>query len=178
MLEGAKLRRVGSEQRSVVGKEPHPYDFKWSTAYLGRYIKRQPLSMSRLHHYDGKTVVFNYLDHKTKTYRQMTCEAEEFIETLTQHIPEKGFRMIRYYGFLANRVRSALLPTVYNLLNQPKRNALKITFPALMKNTFGVDIRQCLLCKARMVFTGITPGKPTRDLYKHRMALALAKPIA
>ena len=24
MLEGAKLRRVGSEQRSVVGKEPHP----------------------------------------------------------------------------------------------------------------------------------------------------------
>ncbi len=54
--------------------------------YLGRYIKRPPLSMSRLHHYDGKTVVFNYLDHKTKSYRQMSCEAEEFIETLTQHI--------------------------------------------------------------------------------------------
>ncbi len=27
----------------------------------------------------------------------MRCEAEEFIETLTQHISEKGFRMIRYH---------------------------------------------------------------------------------
>ena len=57
--------------------------------------------------------------------------------------------MIRYYGFLANRVRATLLPTVYNLLNQPERNALKITFPDLLKQTFGLDPLQCILCQAQ-----------------------------
>ncbi len=85
--------------------------------------------------------------------------------------------MIRYYGFLACRVRATLLPTVYNLLNQPERNVLKITFPALLKQTFGLDPLQCILCQAQMIFTGITQGKPQYELYKYHQQLALAKPI-
>ena len=85
--------------------------------------------------------------------------------------------MIRYYGFLANRVRATLLPTVYNLLNQPERNALKITYPDLLKQTFGLTL-QCIFCQAQMIFTGITCGKPQRELYKHHQQLALSKPLA
>ncbi|RML41481.1 hypothetical protein ALQ95_200078 [Pseudomonas syringae pv. ribicola] len=33
-----------------------------------------------------------------------------------QHIPEKHFRMIRYFGFLANRVCGQYLPKVYEAL--------------------------------------------------------------
>ena len=51
----------------------------------------------------------------------MASETESFIKRLVQHIPDKGFRMIRYYGFLANCLRSRLLPIVYNLLAQPER---------------------------------------------------------
>jgi hypothetical protein len=29
--------------------------------------------------------------------------AEEFIARVTQHIPEKGFQMVRYYGWYSNR---------------------------------------------------------------------------
>ena len=47
--------------------------------------------------------------HRTKTRRHETCEGEEFIERLTQHIPDKGFRMIRYYGFLVSRVCATLI---------------------------------------------------------------------
>ena len=43
---------------------------------------------------------------------------DEFIERFIQHIPEKGFRMIRYYGFLSNAVRGKLLPKIYKILGQ------------------------------------------------------------
>lgn len=36
----------------------------------------------------------------------------EFITRFIQHLPEKGFRLIRYFGFLANRSRTLLLPVV------------------------------------------------------------------
>ncbi|WP_414144385.1 transposase [Burkholderia territorii] len=35
-----------------------------SVNYLGRYIKCPPLSQSGLKHYDGKTVAFEYLNHR------------------------------------------------------------------------------------------------------------------
>jgi len=31
--------------------------------------------------------------------------AEEFIAAITQHIPNKGFQMVRYYGWYSNRAR-------------------------------------------------------------------------
>ena len=150
---------------------------KATVSYLGRYLKRPPIAMSRLKHYDAKGVSFEYLDHKSKTYRRFNCSPEEFLHRLTRHIPEKGFQMIRYYGFLSNRVRAKLLPTVYNLLNQPKRNALKITFPDLMKKSFGIDPLKCILCNAQMLFVGITRGKSQRELHQYAEELALAKPI-
>ncbi len=131
--------------------------------YLGRYLKRPALSMSPLKHCDGKEVIFIYLNHATKQYLRFTSGVENFIKRLVQHIPDKGFRMIRYYGFLATRVRSKLLPKVYDLLDQPERKAIPIRFPALMKNSFGVDPLECILCKSRMVLTGIVPGKHWRS---------------
>jgi len=34
------------------------------------------------------------------------------------HIPARHFRMVRYYGFLANRKRGRLLPKVYEALEK------------------------------------------------------------
>jgi hypothetical protein len=73
--------------------------------YLGRYTKRPPIAESKLRHYDGQVVVLTYLDHRTSTYRKLHLPIEEFISRFVQHIPDEGFRMIRYYGFLSNRLR-------------------------------------------------------------------------
>ncbi|QIX57455.1 transposase [Piscirickettsia salmonis] len=35
---------------------------------------------------------------------------DDFIDRLTQHIPDKFFKMIRYYGFLSYRTRTIILP--------------------------------------------------------------------
>ncbi|WP_299144707.1 transposase, partial [uncultured Vibrio sp.] len=47
---------------------------------------------------------FRYLDHHTGKYEIEEVSQIELIKRLVQHIPEKNFRMIRYFGFLANRV--------------------------------------------------------------------------
>ncbi|PJE80135.1 hypothetical protein CI610_00901 [invertebrate metagenome] len=82
----------------------------YSLLAVSRYMMRPPIARSRLKHYDGNNVAFEYLDHKAKTYRKSTCAAEDFLEHLTQHIPDKDFPMIRYYHFLVNRFRANYSP--------------------------------------------------------------------
>ena len=47
-----------------------------------------------------------------------------------------------------------------------------------MKNSFGVDLLECILCKSRMVLTGIVPGKTLAELHMCHERLALGRPIA
>jgi hypothetical protein len=46
--------------------KPHHHPQR-NVNYLGRYLKRPPLALSRLKHYDGNTVVFAYLNHTHPT---------------------------------------------------------------------------------------------------------------
>ncbi len=81
--------------------------------YLGRYLKKPPVAGARLAHYDGGSrISLRFLDHRTGHYGTLELSQREMILRLIQHIPEKHFRMIRYFGFLANRVVGKLLPLV------------------------------------------------------------------
>jgi len=145
--------------------------------YLGRYLKRPPLAQSRLQHYDGTTVVFDYLNHRTGQHQRATFDAEAFIARFVQHIPDKGFRMIRYYGFLAHRVRSTLLPLVYELVNQPDTTVIPIRWPSLLKRSFGVDPLCCILCQSPLRLTGLVIGLSSRQLQPYHQHLACLKII-
>jgi hypothetical protein len=143
--------------------------------YLGRYIKRPPLSQSRLAHYDGKTVSFDYLDHRTGKHRTAHYDGEEFIGRFVQHIPEKHFRMINFYGFLANRVRGQWLPKIYALLDQKVEPVSTVRWRDLQKRAFGTDPLVCILCGSPLHFAGITRGQSAAQLRQHHETLALAK---
>ena len=148
-----------------------------TVSYIGRYLKRPPLSLSRLKHYDGKEVSFNYFNHRMKRYEKKTYSTDEFITRFTQHIPPKNFRMIRYAGFLANRVRNQKLPIIYEQLDQEPKTPITVRWAVALKKAFGLDHMECLLCKAPMVFGGAVPGMPHRDILKHHRALALRQII-
>lgn len=152
-------------------------DSNHSVKYLGRYIKRPPISMSRLLHYDGNVVIFEFLNHRTKKKEEVECSAHEFIERFIQHIPEKHFKLIRYYGVLANRVKGKLLPKVYELLNQKVKKVFKPRWAQLFNNENGIDPLQCILCKARLNLAFIWVGKSSKQLLSYHKELALAKPI-
>ncbi|MDB9568881.1 transposase [Providencia rettgeri] len=65
---------------------------------------------------------------------------EEMIRRYVNHIPARHFKMIRYYGFLANRKRGSLLPKVYDALDMNHPNEPeKPGFAALIKG-FLIDL--------------------------------------
>ena len=69
--------------------------------YIGRYLGRPVIATSRIDNYDGDSVTFHYNRHEDDKLVTETIPALDFIKRLIQHIPEKHFKMIRYYGIYA-----------------------------------------------------------------------------
>lgn len=149
---------------------------KAAISYLGRYLRRPPIGHSRLRHYNGQYVTFNFLNHKTNQHQDAHCTTEEFIRRLIQHIPKKNFKMVRYYGFLANRVRGQLLPLVRTLLGQePEPKVYNLKFAELMQKTFGTNPKKCILCHHEMTLAFRKIGANSAFFYSHHEELALRK---
>lgn len=153
-------------------------DHKHNVSYLGRYVKRPAIAESKLKHYNGNSISFSYLDHKTKIYRRFTLSIEQFIARFIQHIPDQNFRMIRYYGFLANRVRGNLLPIVYQLIGQNRNNVASLppTYAELIQKNFGFNPLICIICGQALILSGIRFGKTKiSELLQNHRKLALLK---
>jgi len=133
-------------------------NFKTTIEYLGRYLKRPPIGETRIKKYDGKTVTYEYLDHYTNTTETMSLPVLDFIERLIAHIPDKNFKNIRYYGFLANRVRGKLMPIVQKLISGKQFAKVKVYTPwrNMIKRTFRYDPLRCLNCGNIMKLQHIT----------------------
>jgi hypothetical protein len=87
--------------------------------YLARYTHRVAISNHRIVAVNESQVTFrwkNYAHHNQQ--RTMTLIGEEFLRRFLQHVLPKGFPRIRYFGWLANRRRSELLPRCRVLLAQ------------------------------------------------------------
>ncbi|WP_235664039.1 transposase, partial [Pseudomonas savastanoi] len=92
---------------------------------------------------------------------------------VVQHIPEKHFRMIRYFGFLANRVCGKYLPKVYEALKMATPGPTpKLYFVQMAKAFLNVDPFRCVLCGARMVYTAAISGLTVQGLVLNAQAIA------
>lgn len=145
--------------------------------YLGRYFKRPPIAESKLRHYDGQEVTLAYLDHVSNTYKKLRLPAEDFIRRFIQHIPDIGFRMVRYYGFLANRLRKKLLPIVYQILNQKCSTCSPPSWVALIKKYFGFNPLTCILCGSPMTRYQSYYGANINVILSYHRELALHSKI-
>ena len=150
---------------------------KNTIAYLGRYIRRPPISMSRLKHYDGKEVAFRYLDHKTSKFKNEIIDMHDFLDRFTQHIPPKGFRLIRYFGFLANCIRSKLLPKIYKIFDQEPKPTMKTKWAELYQKSFVVNPVECIICGSQLILTATIIGLSSKQFMNHHEQLAKRKRI-
>jgi hypothetical protein len=76
--------------------------------YLGRYIRRGPLSERRIVAYNGRKVVIAYA-HPDKHIRPtFTLKIETFILRLLTHVPAKGSHCARVYGLYHSTGRDRL----------------------------------------------------------------------
>jgi len=77
--------------------------------YLGRYVSRGPISEKRIVGYNGHSVTIAYA-HRDKHAQKPTfsLSAEEFIDRLLRHVPDKGSHVVRAYGLFHPNCRDKL----------------------------------------------------------------------
>lgn len=122
--------------------------------YIGRYLGRPVIATSRIDSYDTEndTVTFHYNRHEDEKYMVETIPAMDFIKRLIRHIPEKHFKMIRYYGIYA-RHRDAD-KKLYRAMSCEKHRFF-ISFNrwrTLFLHSMGYDPLKCPCCGEEMVF--------------------------
>jgi Putative transposase/Transposase zinc-binding domain len=133
--------------------------------YLARYTHRVAISNHRLLNVTDQEVTFRWKDyaHHSKS-RAMTLTHEEFLRRFFQHILPTGFPRIRYFGFLANRHRSLLLPLCRNLLETPP--------PVAGANTLISAVHCCPRCQAPMrIIERLTAFQLQCEVYQFVAAL-------
>ena len=109
--------------------------------YLARYTHRVAITNHRLVAFQNDQVTLRWKDyaHGNKK-RKMTLSAEEFLRRFLLHVLPRGFVRIRFFGFLANRSRTTLLPRCQRLLlDNPRPHA-----PAVI--TFSPAQPACFRC--------------------------------
>ena len=115
----AEFLRTLFRQDWVVYAKPPFGGAKHVLQCLARYTHRVAISNHRILAVTDSQVTFQWKDYAHHSWqRTMTLTGEEFLRRFVQHILPKGFPRIRYFGWLANRRRSQLLPRCRLLLAQ------------------------------------------------------------
>ncbi len=153
------------EKKWVVHLAKPERDHKRNVKYIARYLKRPPISETRIKHYDGENVTFIYRDHRDKKDYKTTMTVEEFIKRLIRHIPDNQFRLIRYYNWLSNRNRSEDLPRIRELLRLKEQVENPTTWRKLFEETFYIDPLLCPNCNLELKRSASYFGSSSHDLF-------------
>lgn len=88
-------------------------------AYLANYTHRIAISNSRIVSFDGQRVCFRYRDYAHgNAQKLLTLNVDEFLRRFLLHVLPPRLVRIRYYGFLANRVRARSIDLARRLIGQ------------------------------------------------------------
>ena len=120
--------------------------------YIGRYVGRPVIATSRIDAYDGDFVTFHYNRHEDNKLMTENLPVLDFISRLTQHIPEKHFKMIRYYGIYARHCKSDCY--LRRAISKEKHKIL-LSFNRWREcilSSFGYDPLKCPNCGSKMLF--------------------------
>lgn len=125
----------------------------------------RPVPMSRLEHYAGQDEIgLRYNSHRTKREEYLLMSGDEFMERFSWHVADKGFRMVRYYGFLSPAKRRLLEEVVYIITETVRKTAMQITWRGMYQRLLKVDPLKCVLCGSQMRFTGLKRGYRLAEL--------------
>ncbi len=154
---------------------------------LAQYIMRNPFSVKKITYNSGTGTVI-YKSRKTqrrskggrKNFQVFT--ATEFIGAITQHIPEKSFQLVRYYGWYSNRGRGERekrkqavclpdIPTRVEILDVSDYRPKKIPSPQwreCIKKIWEVDPLSCPRCVSEMkIISFINETDVIRKILEH-----------
>ncbi len=132
---------------------------------VAQYIIRNPFSEKKMtYNEQTSTVIYRSRKHANTKRNFEVFSAADFIAAITQHIPDKGFQMVRYYGWYSNRARgerakqAAERAEVENPCNlqvidvsdyEPRRLPSK-KWRELIKKVWEIDPMNCPRCGHEM----------------------------
>ena len=131
---------------------PHQ-DF--TVSYMVRYAKRPPLAECRILDYGKKAkgdkpmVTFSYKERKQPEVK-WTLPVEKFMCLLIQHIPPQHFRVVRYYGVLANKIKPWFKRVLGKLFRRIKQVSKLVCWRERLISFTGKDPLRCPICRREM----------------------------
>ena len=153
---GPSLRKIKNDiyknhsDGFYVRAKPNPCTPDMTIKYISRYLGRPVIAASRIDKYDGEFVTFHYTRHEDNKTIEECVPAPDFIKRLIIHIPEKHFKMLRYYGIYAKhhkqekKLRRCISPEKRKFLSsiQDWRTSILLSF--------GYDPLRCSDCGTSM----------------------------
>ncbi|MBU9723210.1 MULTISPECIES: IS91 family transposase [Bacillaceae] len=117
--------------------------------YLARYTHRIAISNKRLISADKANVTFRVRDYKGNKKKQVTMTSVEFMRRFLMHVLPKGFVKLRYYGLLANRIKTEKLTLCRSLTNSPIYKSIfeGLSYIEVLSIIFRKDLTLCPKCK-------------------------------
>ena len=118
--------------------------------YISRYLGRPVIATSRIDNYDGEKVTFHYTRHEDDRTIEECVPALDFIKRLIVHIPEKHFKMLRYYGIYAKHHKQK--KNLRRCISKEKQRFLlqHCNWRASILLSFGYDPLHCTSCGSSM----------------------------
>lgn len=157
-----------NEKQWVVCVQPSLADRGQIIKYVGRYTKRACLSESRIASIDRGMVRFSYKDYKNSLPGEkpkqgsMRLPYAAFLDRLLQHVPKKGYRMVRYYGCYAARMGKQ--PSVETSPTESASDSTAVDFSRFeshWQQVYGEQALQCNSCQTPYSYQGQYFLKPT-----------------
>ncbi len=160
------LYRIKADNWIVSVQKPLD-DVAQIVGYVGRYTKRACLSEYKIEAIEP-TIKFRFNDYANSKRNEKAVEAIkemkpfEFLDALLQHVPDKRYRMIRYFGIYnsrhLNKIPSELKLTQLKLkpeqVKQFEHNEFELYRKAFIK-AGKPDPLYCQTCKRDFILVGI-----------------------
>lgn len=154
---------------------------------VAQYILRTPFSVEKMTYNDksGTVIYRSKMTHGRNKKNFNDYTAEEFIAAITQHIPEKSFQMVRYYGWYSNKSRGMRLKSgIVRPGDEPLENDADVeiidvseyepkkipskTWRECIKKIWEVDPLECPNCGGEMkIISFITEASVIRQILEH-----------
>lgn len=136
----------------VYAKSNKKVSSKELVKYILRYTGKPVMAESRITGYDGEFVTSFYHRHEDGVKVVRKLHAYDFIKLLIRHIPNRHFKMIRYYGIYSKK--HIHHDKMFKMFSDMKIKFMKtLTYwRTSLVHDFGKDPLLCPSCGSIMVF--------------------------
>ena len=122
---------------------------KKAARYMARYVRHPAIADSRIIGYDTRNVTFIY--EREGKQHTVVIDKFEFIHNVIKHIPDKNFKMIRYYGIHGRRGKKAASIAMERLGLVVKYIIRPFSWRKNIKEYAGKDPLKCKSCGGEML---------------------------